>query len=52
MEDLGDLGNRAFAVRQLPDHRGGVIEAMGLLGLLVVDHQFLADVLGEELIFA
>jgi hypothetical protein len=52
MKNPGDLRDRAFAIREFPDQRCRVIEPVGFLRLLVVDHQFLADFLGEELIFA
>lgn len=52
VENFGDLSDRALPVREFPDERCSVIEPMGFLRPLVVDHQFLADLLSEELIFA
>lgn len=52
VQDFRDVGDRPLAVRQLPHQRRGVIETMRRLRLLVVDHQLLADLLGNELVFS
>lgn len=52
MQDLGDVRYRTLAVGQAPHERRRTIEPVRRLRLLVVDHEFLADFLGEQLIFS
>ena len=52
MHDPGDVFNRPLAVGKAPHERGGLVQLMCGLGLLVEDHQFLPNGLCQDIVFS
>jgi hypothetical protein len=52
VEQLGQIGGGPLTVRQAPNERGRAIQPVGRVRLLIVDDQFLADLLRDQLLFS